>query len=362
MKLFSEYKLGNVTLSNRVVMAPMTRSRAIGNVPNELMATYYAQRASAGLIITEGTAPSPNGLGYARIPGIFNQEQVAGWKLVTDAVHAKGGRIFIQLMHTGRVGVAENLPAGAEVLAPSAIRLEDGQMWTDTNGMQPYPIPKEMTLADIEATIEEYVTASKNAIAAGFDGVELHGANGYLIDQFLNTATNTRTDNYGGSASKRNRFAIEVAEKVAAAIGADKTAMRVSPYGVFNGIAIHDELDTQFVELAEALGKLNLVYLHNVDHSSQGAPAVPEESKKNLKKAFGGTFIYSGGLNKESAEAVLQDGRGDLVAFGRPFLANPDLVARFKNNVELAQPDFNKLYTPGADGYSDYPAATKTVA
>lgn len=362
MKLFSEYKLGNITLANRVVMAPMTRSRALGNVPNELIATYYAQRASAGLIITEGTSPSPNGLGYARIPGIFNQEQVAGWKLITDAVHAKGGKIFIQLMHTGRVGVAENLPAGAEVLAPSAVKLEEGQMWTDTNGMQPYPTPKEMTAADIAATIEEYVTASKNAIAAGFDGVELHGANGYLIEQFLSPATNKRTDEYGGSASKRNRFAIEVATKVAAAIGADKTAMRVSPYGVFNGIAIHDELDAQYIELAAALGKIGLVYLHNVDHSSQGAPAVPEESKKKLKEAFGGTFIYSGGLDKETAEKVLQEGKGDLVTFGRPFLANPDLVERFKNNIELAQPDFDKLYTPGADGYTDYPAATATVA
>jgi N-ethylmaleimide reductase len=331
-------------------------------VPNETIATYYGQRASAGLIITEGTAPSPNGLGYARIPGIFNQEQVAGWKLVTDEVHAKGGKIFIQLMHTGRVSVIENLPAGAEILAPSAVKLEDGQMWTDTNGMQPYPTPKEMTAADIESTIEEYVTASKNAIAAGFDGVELHGANGYLIEQFLNTATNKRTDNYGGSATNRNRFANEVATRVAAAIGADKTAMRVSPYGVFNGIAIHDGLDEQYTELASALGKLGLVYLHNVDHSSQGAPAVPEASKKALKEAFGGTFIYSGGLEKASAEAVLEEGRGDLVAFGRPFLANPDLVARLQNDLELAQPDYNKLYTPGADGYSDYPAANVTVA
>ncbi len=361
MKLYSEHKLGNISLNNRVVMAPMTRSRAIGNVPKELMAEYYAQRAGAGLIITEGVAPSPNGLGYSRIPGIYSQEQVAGWKLVTDAVHAKGGKIFIQLMHTGRVGVTENLPAGAEVLAPSAVQLTEGQMWTDANGMQPYPMPKEMTTEDIEATIEEYVTASKNAIAAGFDGVELHGANGYLIEQFLNTVTNKRTDKYGGSATNRNRFAIEVAERVAAAIGAERTGMRVSPYGVFNGIAIHDELDAQYTELAAALGKIGLVYLHNVDHSSQGAPAVPEESKQLLKDAFGGTFIYSGGLDKETAEQVLEEGKGDLVAFGRPFIANPDLVNRFKNDIELAQPDYDKLYTPGADGYSDYPTATATV-
>ncbi len=361
MKLFSEYQLGNITLKNRIVMAPMTRSRAIGNVPNDLMATYYGQRATAGLIISEGTAPSANALGYARIPGLFSQEQVEGWKKVTSAVHAKGGKIFAQLMHTGRASHSANLPEGATVVAPSALQLA-GETWTDTNGMVPYTVPKEIPTSDIDATQNEFVTAAKNAIAAGFDGVELHGANGYLIEQFLNTATNHRTDNYGGSVENRNRFAIETAQKVVAAIGAEKTAIRLSPYGVFNAIEIYDGIDEAFVQLATELGKLKIAYLHIVDHSSQGAPTVPQELKTKLQQAFGGTFIYSGGLDKASAEAVLQDGKGDLVAFGRPFLANPDLVARFENNVELAQPDYTKLYTPGADGYSDYPVAAQTVA
>lgn len=361
MKLFTPYQLGNITLQNRIVMAPMTRSRAIGNIPNQLMATYYAQRASAGLIITEGVAPSANGLGYARIPGVFSQEQVEGWKLVTQAVHAKGGKIFMQLMHTGRASHPANLPAGAEVVSASPVALS-GNMWTDSDGMQPYPTPKEIPTSEIEATQQEYVVAAQNAIAAGFDGVELHGANGYLIEQFLNTATNLRTDNYGGSVENRNRFAIEVAQKVAAAIGAEKTAIRLSPYGVFNDIAIYDGIEDAFTQLVTELGKLKLVYLHLVDHSSQGAPTVPQTLKTQLQKAFGGTFIYSGGLDKASAETVLEEGRGDLVAFGRPFLANPDLVERLQNDLELAQPDYTKLYTPGADGYSDYPTAAQTAA
>lgn len=361
MKLFSKYQLGNITLKNRIVMAPMTRSRAMGNVPNDLMATYYGQRASAGLIITEGVSPSPNGLGYARIPGLFSQEQVAGWKKVTDAVHAKGGKIFVQLMHTGRASHPDNLPAGAKMVAPSPIALS-GEMWTDANGMQPYPTPTEIPTSEIAATQQEYVTAAQNVIAAGFDGVELHGANGYLIEQFLNTASNKRTDGYGGSAANRNRFAIEVAQKVVAAIGADKTAIRISPYGVFNDIEIYEGIEDAFTELVTELGKLNLAYLHIVDHSSQGAPEVPQALKTQLQKAFGGTFIYSGGLDKEKAEAVLNNGQGDLVAFGRPFLANPDLVERFQNNLELAQPDYTKLYTPGADGYTDYPAVSQAVA
>lgn len=199
MKLFSSYKLGGLELKNRIVMAPMTRSRAIDNIPNDLMAEHYGQRADAGLIITEGTAPSANGLGYARIPGAYNDAQVEGWKLVTQAVHDKGGKIFLQLMHCGRVSHPANMEAGTEIVAPSALALEGETMWTDSEGMQPYPVPKAMTAEDIEQAKNEYVHAAQNAIAAGFDGVELHGANGYLIDQFLNTASNKRTDQYGGS-------------------------------------------------------------------------------------------------------------------------------------------------------------------
>lgn len=356
MKLFTSYKLGGLELANRIVMAPMTRSRAIANIPNDLMAEYYRQRASAGLIITEGTAPSPNGLGYPRIPGIFNEMQVAGWKKVTDAVHQGGGKIFIQLMHTGRVSHPLNQPEGAEVLAPSSVKL-DGEMYTDQEGPKPYPTPRAMTEQEILTAQDEYVKASKLAIEAGFDGVELHGANGYLIEQFINTATNKRTDSYGGSIENRTRFAIETARKVAAAIGAEKTAMRISPYGVFSGMEIYDDLDATYEYLAKELGKLKLVYIHMVDHSAMGAPEVPQKVKDTVREAFGGTFISSGGLDKKSAEEVLQNGQGDLVAFGRPFISNPDLVYRLEHDIELAQPDHNTFYTPGEEGYTTYPVA-----
>lgn len=357
MKLFTSYNMGGLQLANRIVMAPMTRSRAIGYIPNNLMAEYYRQRATAGLIITEGTSPSPNGLGYARIPGIYNQEQVAGWKKVTDAVHQEGGKIFIQLMHTGRVSHPLNMPEGAEVVAPSAIGFE-GQMYTDQEGMKDYPTPREMTLEDIEQAQEEYVNAAKLAMEAGFDGVELHGANGYLIEQFINPAANQRTDAYGGSIENRTRFAIETAQKVVAAIGAEKTAIRLSPYGAANGLApSYEGIDATYEYLATELGKLNLAYIHVVDHSAMGAPEVPQSTKDLIKKAFGGTYINSGGHDTTSAEEVLQKEQGDLVAFGRPFISNPDLVYRLEHDIELTQPDHNTFYTPGEEGYTTYATA-----
>ncbi|NHF57816.1 alkene reductase [Flavobacteriaceae bacterium TP-CH-4] len=353
MKLFEKYSLGSITLQNRMVMAPMTRSRAINNIPNELMATYYAQRAGAGLIITEGTSPSPNGLGYARIPGVYNDLQVEGWKKVTSAVHDKGGKIFLQIMHTGRVSHPDNMPQGSTVLAPSAVILED-QMYTDQHGMQPYPEPKAMDGKDIAMAIEEYVQAARNAIKAGFDGVEIHAANGYLIDQFLNPITNKRTDEYGGSIENRNRFAIEVATGIAQAIGADKTGIRISPYGAFNGLGEFEGVNDSFISLATALDDLGLVYLHLVDHSSMGAPEVPDSIKNGLRKAFSRTFILSGGYDQERAEQDLSAGKGDLVAFGRPFIANPDLPERLKEDLPLQEPNQDTFYTADAEGYTDY--------
>ena len=228
--LYSKAILGKLALQNHIVMAPLTRSRATGNIPNDLMAEYYAQRAGVGLIITEGTSPSPNGLGYARIPGIFSNEQVAGWKKVTDAVHAKGAKIFVQLMHTGRIGHELNLPKGARVMAPSAVKAA-GQMFTDAEGLKDHPVPEAMTEADIMATTAEFVNAAINAVKAGFDGVELHAANGYLLEQFLRKNSNIRTDQYGGSIENRARFVLEVAEAVIAAIGKDKVGIRLSPFG-----------------------------------------------------------------------------------------------------------------------------------
>ncbi len=354
MKIFEPYDLCGIKLKNRLVMSPMTRSRAINNIPNDLMVKYYSQRAGAGLIITEGVAPSANGLGYPRIPGIYNQKQIVGWKKITDSVHEKGGIIFIQLMHTGRVSHPENMEENTTILAPSAIAAS-GEMYTDRSGMQPLPVPKEMTLREIEQTQLEYVKAAENAIAAGFDGIELHGANGYLIDQFINTGSNTRTDVYGGNIVNCCRFAIEVAQKVVSAIGKNRVGIRLSPYGTYNDMALFDGMEDTFEYLAEELGKLKLNYVHLVDHSSQGAPEVTDTVKSKIQKAFGGNIIASGGLDKEKAELILEQQKGDLVAFGQAFLANPDLVSKFKNNLPLNPPDYDSFFTPGEKGYTDYP-------
>ena len=355
MKIYTTHKIGNIELKNRIVMAPMTRSRALNNISNDHMVAYYEERADAGLIITEGTAPSANGLGYARIPGIYTDDQINGWKKVTAAVHAKEGKIFLQIMHTGRVSHALNMEKDTQIMAPSSVVLS-GEMYTDVDGMKPYPVPKEMTLSAIEQTQQEYVQAAINAIKAGFDGVEVHGANGYLIDQFINTASNKRKDIYGGSIENRSRFAIEVSKKVADAIGADRTGIRISPYGVFNDMEIFESIDKTFEYLATELGKLNLAYIHIVDHSSQGAPEVPQKIKDTIKAAFKGSFIASGGLNLDKAEAILNEDKGDLVAFGVPFIANPDLVYRMKNNKGLNTPNPDTFFTPGIEGYLDYPS------
>jgi N-ethylmaleimide reductase len=358
MKLFSSCKLGAVELRNRAVMAPMTRNRAIGNIPNELMSEYYGQRAGAGLIITEGTSPSLNGLGYPRIPGIHSSEQTDGWKLITGAVHQKGGRIFIQLMHCGRVGNKLNLPTGAELVAPSAIAMS-GNIWTDSQGEQPYDMPHEMTRDDICTAIGEYIQAAKNAIAAGFDGVEIHGANGYLITQFLDPGSNQRSDEYGGGAAQRNRFALDVAQGVVAAIGADKVGIRLSPYGVFNDMSgTYDGIAEQYTALAAGLGKLRLAYVHLVDHSAMGAPKPEPTAVQGISSEFraagGGAVILSGGYDRDRAEADLTSGAADLIAYGRPFLANPDLVERLKINAPLNEADMKTFYSPGAAGYTDY--------
>lgn len=357
-KLFEPAHLGKLTLQNHVVMAPMTRSRALGNVPNAMMATYYAQRATAGLIITEGTAPSPNGLGYARIAGIYSPEQIAGWKLTTDAVHQNGGKIFVQLMHTGRVAHPANLPQGAEIVAPSSVAAA-GQMWTDSDGMQPQPAPRELTTDEVKAAVGEFVQAAKNAIEAGFDGVELHGANGYLIEQFLHPVANQRTDEYGGSIENRSRFLLDVAAGAAAAIGADKVGIRLSPYGINGDMPHYPEIHDTYFYLARKLHEIGLVYLHLVDHSGMGAPVVPPAVVNAIREQFKGTLILSGSYDAQRAEEVLESGLADLVAFGRPFLANPDLVERLSEGAELAQADPATFYAPGPNGfeqgYTDYP-------
>jgi N-ethylmaleimide reductase len=353
-KLFSSTTLGSLHLPNRVVMAPMTRSRATGNVPNDLMARYYTQRAGAGLIVTEGTAPSANGLGYARIPGCYEESHVVGWSGVTRAVHAAGGRIFLQLMHTGRVGHPHNMPKGARLVAPS-VAAAPGTMYTDEAGPQPHPAPEAMNEADIAQAIDEFEHAADCAMRAGFDGIELHGANGYLIEQFLNTASNHRTDGWGKTIEGRARFALEVARRCAAKIGKGKVGIRLSPYGGFGGMSADAETDALYAHLATQLSAAGLVYVHVVDHSAMGAPPVKPEIKASIRSAFKGAFILSGGYDRARAEADLEAGKGDLVAFGRPFLANPRLVDKLRAGSALVAPDPSTFYTPGEKGYTDYP-------
>jgi N-ethylmaleimide reductase len=325
-------------------------------VPNELIASYYEQRSGAGLIITEGTSPSPNGLGYARIPGLFSKEQVDGWKKTTTAVHKGGAKIFVQFMHSGRISHQLNMPEGTQILAPSAVKAA-GQMWTDAQQMQDFPIPKAMSAEELTMTKNEFVNAAKNAIEAGFDGVELHAANGYLLEQFLSPVSNIRTDNYGGSVINRSRFVLEVVAAVAEAIGKEKTGIRVSPYGVASDMPIYPQIDATYNYLSEQLNELGIAYIHIVDHSAMGAPVVPLETKDMIRKNFKTPIILSGGYDMERAEADLESGLGDLVAFGRPFINNPDLINRFKNNWPLTQDlKMDLFYSADEKGYTDYPA------
>lgn len=355
--LFDAFQHPRLPLQNRVVMAPLTRSRALDHHrPNALMVQYYAQRSSAGLIITEGTSPSPNGLGYPRIPGLFNEEQAQAWRAVTHAVHQGGAKIFVQLMHTGRVSASANLPPGGRVVGPTA-QACPGETYTDTEGMQPYATPHALSELEITDVVTEFAQAARMAVQVGFDGVELHAANGYLLEQFLNANVNTRTDGYGGSAEGRNRMVLEVARAAVAAIGGERVGIRVSPYGELNATGAFDGVNAQYLALARGLSSLGLVYMHLVDHESMGASKVPTSIKLGLRDAFEGVFIVSGGLDAARAEAALREGRGDLAAFGRAFIANPDLVRRMREGLPLNVPDASTFYTPGPEGYTDYSVA-----
>lgn len=344
-------------LANRIVMAPMTRSRAPGNVPNALMREYYAQRSGAGLVVTEGTSPSPNGLGYARIPGLFNQAQARGWGEIAKAVQAGGGKLFVQLMHTGRIGHAANLPEGARVLAPSAIAAV-GQIWTDTQGMQAHPVPEAFTADELVATREEFANAAKLGVAAGIDGVELHAANGYLLEQFLNPASNQRQDAYGGSPENRRRFVLETVDAVIAAVGADRVGLRISPFGTFNDQPHYEGIEENYLALARELSARGIAYLHLIATPGLVPPAFVDA----LRAAFTGTLILAGDYDRARAEADIAAGRADLIAFGRPFIANPDLPRRLLLEAPLAGFDAATLYTADAKGYTDYPALVAEAA
>jgi len=348
MSLFTPFRLGNVELANRVVMAPMTRSRALGGLPNALVRDYYTQRATAGLIVSEGFAPSANAMGYSRIPGMYTQAHVDGWKEVTASVRAAGGRMFAQLMHVGRIAHRLNLPEGARIMAPSAIRAE-GTIYTDQEGLLPFSEPEAMSEADVSAARDEFVQAARNAVAAGFDGVELHAANGYLLEQFLHPHTNRREDAYGGNMENRSRFVVEVAKAVAGAIGPERVGIRLSPFNTYNDLPERPGVLEQYEALAGELRGLG--YVHLIANPHEGFPS----TEAAIRQAFGGTLILNGGMSRDSAQAALDAGRAELISFGRPFVANPDLVARLKQGAELAMPQPQTFFTAGAEGYVDYP-------
>lgn len=353
MDLFSPLNVGSVSLQNRIIMAPLTRCRSVdANVPNDLMATYYAQRASAGLIISEATQITPMGLGYPCTPGIHAPEQVEGWKKITGAVHEKGGRIFLQLWHVGRISHSSFL-GGALPVAPSAIAAE-GEHFT-FEGMKPFETPHALRVEEIAEVVAQYARGAKNAIDAGFDGVEIHGANGYLIDQFLRDGANHRDDAYGGSIENRSRFLFEVIAAVRDAIGADKTGLRLSPSGTFNSMSDSDP-QKHFTYVCEKLNDCGLAYLHVVDALEgdirHGADVV---ELPLLRQAYRGVLIVAGGYDKARGTKVIADGLADAVAFGQLFIGNPDLPERFAKDAALNEADPSTFYTQDAKGYTDYP-------
>lgn len=352
--IFNDYSRAGLTFKNRIAMAPMTRSRAIGNIPNDLMVEYYKQRSQVGLIITEGTSPSPNGLGYARIPGLFNQDQVVGWKKITDAIHEDGSKIFIQLMHTGRVSHPDNMIEDSSIVAPSPIAAA-GDMWTDNGGMQAQPVPTELSAEGIRSTIEEYVHSANLAIEAGFDGVELHAANGYLPEQFLSPHSNQRQDSYGGSVVNRVRFVLEITEKIAHAIGKEKTGIRFSPFGTFNDMPAYDETFATYDLLSKELGKMEIAYLHLIDNPGLDKEVNGFTLRKKIRTNFSNTLILANGYDLEKANLAIEKNEADMVAFGRPFISNPDLVVRMEKKLPLSTEfDATTLYSPGEKGYTDY--------
>jgi N-ethylmaleimide reductase len=354
-QLFTPFAAGALALPTRIVMAPMTRNRAgAGNVPTALTAEYYAQRASAGLIVTEATQVSPQGVGYPGTPGIHTDAQVAGWRRVTDAVHAAGGRIMLQLWHVGRISHPLLQPGGALPVAPSAIAAR-GEAFT-LQGMKPFPTPRALETGEIAGIVVDYAAATRRARAAGFDGVEIHGANGYLIDQFLRDGSNRRTDGYGGSIESRARFLLEVTEAVVGAWSADRVGVRLSPTNPFNDMSDSDPLAT-FGFAAEALNRFGLAYLHAVEGDEAGRAV-----SARIRQVFRGALMVNGGYTAQTADAAIAAGRADLVSFATLFISNPDLPERFRLGAPLAAPDRATFYGGAAKGYTDYPALAATSA
>ena len=359
-KLFEPYKLGAVTLTNRAVMAPLTRNRAVtGFVPNPLAIEYYGQRASAGLLITEASQVSQQGQGYQDTPGIYSKEQVAGWRKVTDRVHERGGHIYIQLWHVGRISHTSLQPNNGAPVAPSAIQAKTktfvGGAFADVSA------PRALELSEIPGIIDDFKRASANAIEAGFDGVEIHGANGYLLDQFAKDGSNKRTDAYGGSIENRARLMLEVSKAVSAEIGSSRTGIRISPVTPANDV-IDSNPQPLFDHIVDGLNALKLVYIHVIEGATGGPRDIAPFDYASLRKRFSGTYIANNGYNLELANKVLAADEADLIAFGKPFISNPDLVERLKSGAPLNAPDKATFYGGGAKGYTDYPVLDRLDA
>jgi N-ethylmaleimide reductase len=359
--LFDSFRLGDATLANRVVMAPLTRNRAAaGAVPGPFAQEYYAQRASAGLIVTEGSPISQVGQGYQDTPGIYTDAQVEGWKKITEAVHAKGGHIYIQIWHVGRVSHVSLQPGGAAPVAPSAIRAAAKTFVN--NGFFETSEPRALATDEVKQVVDEYRRAAANAVRAGFDGVELHGANGYLIDQFLKDGTNQRTDQYGGSIENRARFLMEVVDAVSAEIGAKRTGLRLSPISPANGIS-ESSPQPLFNHVMDELEKRHPVYVHVVEGATGGPRDIdPSFSFEELRKRYSGAWMVNNGYDGAMAQSVVAEGKADLVAFGKPFISNPDLVERLKRGAPLNEPVRETFYGGGAEGYVDYPTLEGAAA
>jgi N-ethylmaleimide reductase len=361
--LFQPLQLGSISLKNRIVMAPMTRARASqpGNVPHNMMAEYYAQRATAGLIVTEGTQISALGQGYAWTPGIYTSEQINGWQKVTEAVHHKGGVIFAQLWHVGRVSHPDNI-GGEQPISSSAIKAENVKVFidngTDENGFVDVVEPRAMTTADIKQVVEEYRQAALNAIEAGFDGIELHSANGYLINQFIDSEANNRTDQYGGSIENRLRFLGDVVGAMVDAIGAERVGVRLAPFTSLNGTVDATPIET-YTAAAVLLNTYKIAYLHIAEVDWDDAPDTPQAFKHAVREAYQGVLIYAGRYHAEKAEKAITEGVADMIAFGRSFVANPDLPNRIKEGYPLASPDPDTLFGGAQKGLTDYPEYNK---
>ncbi|MBA4124137.1 MAG: alkene reductase [Acidobacteria bacterium] len=355
-KLFDALKIGNLELKNRIIVAPMTRSRADdAGVQTEIVTEYYRQRATAGLIITEATNVSAMAKGYVRTPGIYTVEQIESWRKVADAVHARGGKIFMQLFHTGRISLPDFLPNNAAPVAPSAVKA-NGENKTD-GGPKDFVEPREMTAPEIKQTVKDFAEAAKNAIAAGFDGVELHAANGYLVHQFLGTNTNLRADEYGGSFENRARFLFEVVDAISGAIGSERLGVKLSPTVPFNDMQDADA-EEFYPFIVRELNKKNLAYLHV---GFEETPAMQINWHEKLRTIYKGIYFANGGFTRESGEKFLAENKADAIAYGKLFIANPDLPERFRENAPLNNLDDSSFYATGEKGYSDYPTLEQSA-